>query len=86
MTSYYVVKTQEVENAADEIIHNQELELHQQKQIQQKLQIEYEDVQKSLSIEQETSKKLEATLGKIFNFYDSSDLFFFLLSSRKISR
>jgi hypothetical protein len=64
MTAYYNTKLEEVQTDVQPTSHHQETEIEEFTMRQQKRQMEYEEVQKSLSYEQQILHKLEHTYCK----------------------
>lgn len=64
MTSYYEKKTVEMQTDVEQALHYQQIEIKELAMSQQTLQVEYEQVQKSFSYEQEILIRLEATYCK----------------------
>lgn len=64
MTMYYETKLQEMQTTVEQELHYQNIVAEQLTISQQQLQLEYEEVQKSLSYENETFIKLKETFCK----------------------
>lgn len=80
MTTYYETKTEELEINIKESIENQKNEREQFIIIQEKLQIEYEKIQKTYNYEREILTQLESTFCKLkINHFSS------FFSSHKIN-
>jgi hypothetical protein len=64
MTSYYEVQMKEMQTHVEEAFHYQRIEVEELAKIQQALELEYVEVQKSFSYQRELLMKTEATYGK----------------------
>ncbi len=80
MTVYYEIRTGELQTNVKQALKYQQIESEQFAMIQQKLQIEYEKVQKSLFYEKDILIKLETTCCKkclIFILFFKQNVFHF---------
>ncbi len=64
MTVYYQTQTESLETNVQQALHYQQIETEKFTMVQEKLQIEYEKTQTSLTYERDVFIKLESTYGK----------------------